>query len=120
MIDLPLFLAGLMGAAGVGLAAVAAHGAPGAGLDGAAHLLLFHALAVMAATSLIDGGRLWPGPAQLARAGWIVGASLFSISITLRAFASVHFFPMAAPTGGSILIGSWLVFAVSAAGPRRN
>jgi hypothetical protein len=37
-----IVLAGLMGAGGVILAAVGAHATPGAGLDSAAYMLLFH------------------------------------------------------------------------------
>jgi uncharacterized membrane protein YgdD (TMEM256/DUF423 family) len=44
-----LILAGLMGAAGVVLAAAGAHAAPTAGLDSAAYLLLFHATAILGA-----------------------------------------------------------------------
>ena len=47
MTSILLLLAGLMGAGGVALAAAAAHGAPGVGLDSAAYLLLMHAVAVL-------------------------------------------------------------------------
>jgi uncharacterized membrane protein YgdD (TMEM256/DUF423 family) len=40
-------LAGLMGAAGIALAAASAHAAPGAGLDSAASMQLFHAAALV-------------------------------------------------------------------------
>jgi hypothetical protein len=49
MISTLIILASLMGAGGVVLAAAAAHAAPGAGLDSAAYLLLFHALAILGA-----------------------------------------------------------------------
>ena len=42
---------GLMGAAGVMLTAAAAHAAPGAGLDSAGQILLFHAAAVLGGPS---------------------------------------------------------------------
>ena len=51
-----LILAGLMGAAGVILAAAGAHAAPTAGLDSAAYLLLFHATAVLGASALAQQG----------------------------------------------------------------
>ena len=109
-----LVLAGLMGACGVVLAAVAAHGKPGAGLDNAALMLLMHALAIIGATALTVGGRLWHPAGLLARLGWVAGAVLFAGDIALRASTGHRFFPMAAPTGGSLLILSWLVFVVAA------
>lgn len=113
MKSLPIIVAGLMGATGVALAALAAHARPGAGLDSASHLLLFHAAAVMAATSLADNGRLCSWPAAFAKAGWIIGAVLFAGDITLRAFTAHRLFPMAAPSGGTILIVAWLALSVS-------
>jgi uncharacterized membrane protein YgdD (TMEM256/DUF423 family) len=111
---LPLALAGIMGAAGVVLAAVGAHGKPGAGLDSAAHLLLFHAVAVLAALALLDAGRLARLAALLAVAGWVLGATLFAGDVALRAFTGHRLFPMAAPTGGMILIAAWLALTVAA------
>ena len=117
--SLPLVVAGLMGAAGVVLAAASAHVAPAAGLGSAAQMLLVHALAVIGATAVLDGGHLWRPLAGIARAGWIVGALLFAGDIALRAFTSHRLFPMAAPAGGTILIASWLAFAAAAAAGRR-
>jgi uncharacterized membrane protein YgdD (TMEM256/DUF423 family) len=37
----------------------------------------------------------------------------------LRQYAGHALFPMAAPTGGTLLIASWVALAVSAAWPRR-
>ena len=53
-----IVLAGLMGASGIILAAAAAHTAPGAGLDSAAYMLLFHATAVLSGTVLLQQGLL--------------------------------------------------------------
>jgi len=49
---LPLFpiIAGVFGAAGIALAAAGAHATPRAGLESAANILLFHALAILAGT----------------------------------------------------------------------
>ncbi|MFV0294763.1 MAG: DUF423 domain-containing protein, partial [Hyphomicrobiaceae bacterium] len=104
-----LAIAGVMGAAGVILAAAGAHAAPGAGLESAAYMLLFHAAAVLAAAALVDGGRLWRVAALVAMAGRLVGAGLFAGDLALRAFAGHRLFPMAAPTGGMILIAAWLM-----------
>ena len=114
-----LVLAGLMGAAGVVLSAVAAHGKPGAGLDSAALMLLLHAVTLVGATALADSGRLWRPAGLLARIGWVVGALLFAGDIALRAWTGLRLFPMAAPTGGVLLILSWLIFVVAAVSRRR-
>jgi uncharacterized membrane protein YgdD (TMEM256/DUF423 family) len=108
-------LAGLMGAAGIALAAVGAHAAPGAGLDGAAYMLLFHAAAVLGGTALMQQGALWRPLALVVLAAWIVGAALFSGDIALRAFTGHRLFPYAAPSGGMILIAAWLGLIVAAA-----
>jgi uncharacterized membrane protein YgdD (TMEM256/DUF423 family) len=111
-----LVLACLMGACGVALAAAAAHGAPGAGLDSAAYLLLFHAVAALSAASLADHGLLWRPLGLVAIAGFVAGGSLFAGDVAMRAFAGHRLFPMAAPTGGTLLILSWLILAAAVVG----
>jgi uncharacterized membrane protein YgdD (TMEM256/DUF423 family) len=115
MTSLPMVLAGLMGASGVLLAALAAHAQPGSGLDSAAHMLLFHALAVVGSSALSESGRLRRNFAHVAIAGWLLGGTLFAGDIAMRAFLGHRLFPMAAPVGGGLLIASWLVFALAAA-----
>jgi uncharacterized membrane protein YgdD (TMEM256/DUF423 family) len=111
MISTLLVLASLMGAVGVVLAAAAAHAAPSAGLDSAAYLLLFHAVAVLGAAALTTQGLLWSPAALAAMTGFVLGGALFAADVSMRAFAGHRLFPMAAPTGGTILIISWLVLA---------
>ena len=111
-----LALAGLMGAAGIMLAAAVAHAAPGAGLEGAASMLLFHAVAIVGGAALVQQGMLWRPLSFVVLAAWVVGAVLFSSDIALRAFAGHRLFPMAAPSGGIILILSWLGFVAAAIG----
>ena len=111
-----LILAALFGACGIVLAAAAAHSAPGAGLDNAAYLLLFHAAAVLGGAALAQQGLLWRPLAWLALAAWLLGAALFAGDIALRAFAGHRLFPMAAPSGGIILIIGWLALAAAAIG----
>jgi uncharacterized membrane protein YgdD (TMEM256/DUF423 family) len=106
--------AGLMGAAGVILLAAGAHAAPGAGLDGAGQMLLFHAAAVIGAASALHQGLLFRPLAIAVATGLIVGAVLFSGDIAMRAFAGHRLFPYAAPSGGFVLIASWLGLAVAA------
>lgn len=115
-IPILVLLAGLMGAGGVMLAAAGAHAAPGAGLEAAAYMLLFHAAAVLGGAALIEKSVL-PRPLALAAlAAWILGAVLFSGDIALRAFAGHRLFPLAAPSGGIILIVGWLILAAAAIG----
>ena len=109
-----IVLAGLMGAGGVVVAAAAAHAAPGAGLESAAYMLLFHAAALLGGAALLGQVSLWRPLAVAALAGWALGGSLFSGDIVMRAFAGHRLFPMAAPAGGTILIAAWLALAVAA------
>jgi uncharacterized membrane protein YgdD (TMEM256/DUF423 family) len=107
-------LAGLMGASGVILGAVGAHVAPGAGLDSAAYMLLFHAAAILGATAVLHQGLLWRPPVVIALVAWVLGSVLFSGDIALRALAGQWLFPMAAPSGGTLLIGGWALLAIAA------
>jgi uncharacterized membrane protein YgdD (TMEM256/DUF423 family) len=109
-------LAGLIGAAGVILAAAGAHAAPHAGLDSAAYLLLFHAAAVLGGAALTQQGLLWRPLALAVLIAWIAGAALFSSDVALRAFAGHRLFAMAAPTGGVILIAAWVGLFAAAIG----
>jgi uncharacterized membrane protein YgdD (TMEM256/DUF423 family) len=120
-LTIAIVLAGLMGAGGIMLAAAGAHAASGAGLDGAGYMLLFHAAAVLGGAALLQQGLLWRPLLLIALAGWVLGAALFSGDIALRAFAGHRLFPMAAPTGGIILIAAWLALAAAAlAAPPRS
>ena len=111
-----LLVAGLMGAAGIMLAAAGAHVAPGTGLDSAAYLLLFHAVAIIGGAALTQQGLLWRPLALAVFAAWALGALLFSGDVALRAFAGHRLFPMAAPTGGMIMIAAWLGFVAAVIG----
>jgi uncharacterized membrane protein YgdD (TMEM256/DUF423 family) len=110
-----VIIAGLMGAAGVALLAAAAHAAPGAGLDSAGQILLFHAAALLGGVAALSQGILVRPLATIALAAFVLGAALFSGDIALRAFAGQRLFPYAAPTGGSILILAWLLVAAAGA-----
>ncbi|MDR3466658.1 MAG: DUF423 domain-containing protein [Xanthobacteraceae bacterium] len=111
-------LAGLMGAAGVVLAALSAHGADAARLVPASSMLLFHAPAVLAAVLLIERGLVARRTALVAVCGMVAGAALFALDLTLRQFAGHSLFPMAAPTGGTLMILSWLALSLAAVLPR--
>ena len=112
-------LAGLMGAAGVALAAASAHQADASRLASASSMLLFHASAVIGA-ALLTGHRIARRSLGLtATFGFVVGATLFAGDLAMRQYAGHGLFTMAAPTGGTLLILSWLVLAIAALWPRR-
>ena len=108
-----LLAAALMGASGVIFAAAAAHGSAGSGLDAASHMLLAHAVAIMAGSGLSERGLLARSLGRLALLGWTLGACLFAADIAMRALAGSRLFAMAAPVGGTLLIVSWLVMATA-------
>ncbi len=104
-------VAGLYGAAGVVLAAVGAHAGAGPNVTTAADFLLFHAAALVGATAHAGprGGR----GVLLAASAWALGAFLFSGELALHALAGVSPLPLAAPTGGVVLIVGWLIAAIA-------
>lgn len=115
-----IVVAGLYGAAGVASAAAAAHLADASRLASASSMLLFHASAIAVAVLLSDRGIAHRVPGLAAAIGFAAGTALFAGDLSLRQFAGHALFPYAAPTGGSILIGSWLVLALAALWPRRR
>ena len=115
-----IILAGIMGADGVILAALSAHLPDATRLGSASSMLLFHAAAVLGTVALAERGVIQLGIGLLAASGFVVAAALFATDLTLRQFADHSLFPMAAPTGGTLLILSWLALAVAAAWPRRE
>jgi uncharacterized membrane protein YgdD (TMEM256/DUF423 family) len=50
---------------------------------------------------------------MLAIIGLEAGSILFAADMAMHAFAAKALFPMAAPTGGSLVIVSWLVAALA-------
>jgi uncharacterized membrane protein YgdD (TMEM256/DUF423 family) len=111
--------AGLMGASGVALAAMAAHLPDATRLGTASSMLLFHAAATLGAVALSERHILQPRIGLIAALGFVAGTTLFAGDLALRQFAGHSLFPMAAPSGGTLLIASWLVVTVAAAWPRR-
>jgi uncharacterized membrane protein YgdD (TMEM256/DUF423 family) len=111
--------AGLMGASGVALAAMAAHLPDATRLGTASSMLLFHAAATLGAVALSERHILQPRIGLIAALGFVAGSALFAGDLALRQFAGHSLFPMAAPSGGTVLIASWLVVTVAAAWPRR-
>ena len=104
-------LAGLCGAAGVGLSAAAAH-AGGGNLATAAAMLLAHAPALLAiGLSIRTTGNRLLGAGALVLA---LGLLLFCGDLLARHYLGGRLFPMAAPAGGIALIAGWLLVAASA------
>src|SRR5689334_24566294 len=119
MSRLLIALAGLMGAAGVALAATAAHGSDASRLATASAMLLFHATAILATTALLARGLLHGGIGLTAAFGFVIGAALFAGDLSLRQYAGHALFPMAAPTGGTVMIAGWLAVTLAAVVARK-
>jgi uncharacterized membrane protein YgdD (TMEM256/DUF423 family) len=115
-----VILAGVMGADGVMLAAAAAHQPDATRLASASSMLLFHAIAVLATVALVERGVIHLRIGITAAFGFVIAATLFAGDLTMRQYAGHSLFPMAAPTGGTLMIVSWLLLAVSAAWPRQK
>jgi uncharacterized membrane protein YgdD (TMEM256/DUF423 family) len=115
-----IILAGILGADGVILAAASAHQPDAARLASASSMLLFHATAVLAVVALTERGVIHVRIGIAAAWGFVVAAALFAGDLTLRQYAGHSLFPFAAPTGGTLLIVSWLALAVAAAWPRQG
>jgi uncharacterized membrane protein YgdD (TMEM256/DUF423 family) len=115
-----IFLAAMMGAGGVILAAASAHQADAGRLGSASSMLLFHATAVLGAVALSERGMIRARIGIMAASGFVIAAALFATDLTLRQYAGRSLFPFAAPTGGTLLILSWLLLALAAAWPRRS
>ena len=114
-----IVLAAIMGADGVMLSAASAHGADASRLASASSMLLFHATAVLGAVALAERGVIHARIGIVAAFGFAISASLFAGDLTLRQYAGHALFPMVAPTGGTLLILSWLTLGLAAAWRRR-
>jgi len=105
--------AGLMGAAGVVLAAASAHLPDATRLASASTMLLLHAPAALAALLLIERGMAQRHLAAAAAAGLAAGASLFAGDLAARQYFGAGLFAMAAPSGGTLMIAGWLLLGLS-------
>ena len=106
-------LAALMGAAGVALAALSTHADGGEFGRTAAQFLSLHAAALLGLSAHARNAELGGARAMLiAGAALALGTVLFSGDLTMLAFAHARLFPFAAPTGGSLMILSWIALAI--------
>ena len=115
-----IVLAAVMGADGIMLAAASAHQPDATRLASASSMLLFHALAVLAAVALAERGVIHTRIGLAAAWGFVIASALFAGDLTMRQYAGHGLFPMAAPTGGTLLIVSWIMLAVAAAWPKQG
>jgi uncharacterized membrane protein YgdD (TMEM256/DUF423 family) len=107
-----ILVAGLCGAAGVALSAVAAHGGA-ANTATAATFLVVHAPAL-----LVIGMIVFNNIMRWAALVLLLGLTLFAGDLVTRDFTDDRLFAMAAPVGGSLMILGWLGIALSALFPR--
>ena len=113
-------LAAVAGGLGVAASAAAAHTSGGETLRTAAQFLLFHAPAILALTGLAAAGLTRGALTRLAAAALLIGLVLFSGDLALRALTGTPLFPMAAPSGGVVLMAGWLLAAVAVLIPTRR
>ena len=116
--DYLALLAALMGAGGVALAAASTHAAGGDFGRTAAQFLILHAAALLGVSASARAAT--PRRTRrvlLAGAALALGTLLFSADLAMRAFAGARLFPFAAPTGGSLMIASWIALAAVLALP---
>jgi uncharacterized membrane protein YgdD (TMEM256/DUF423 family) len=109
-------ISALQGAAGVSLAAAAAHVDASPFLATASQFLMIHAAAGVGLASLVRTtpkreGRWLAGIALAMQ----TGVTLFSGDLAARVFLTGKLFPLAAPVGGGLTILSWCAFAAWAA-----
>ncbi len=104
-----LLVGGLVGAAGVALSAAAAH-AGGGNVGIAANFLLFHAPLLVAVGLPGQSGKMLRVAALIV----LIGLLVFTGDLLARDYLGDRLFPMAAPTGGTLMILGWLMVAASA------
>jgi uncharacterized membrane protein YgdD (TMEM256/DUF423 family) len=106
-------LAGIAGALGVALAAASAHLTSDPRLEKAAFFLLFHAASALGSCALALAAPARPRWFIVAAACLLGGSLLFAGDLSLRTLAGAKLFPMAAPIGGLVLIGGWILTAAA-------
>lgn len=108
-------IAALQGAAGVSLAAMAAHVDASPLLATASQFLMIHAAAGVGLAALLTAALPFSGILAGAALALQAGVSLFSADLAARVFLGGKLFAFAAPMGGGLTILSWLGVALWAA-----
>lgn len=114
-------VAALQGAAGVALAAAAAHVDANPLVGTASQFLTIHAGAGLALSALTRTAPAFPRILAGAAFALQAGVTLFSADLAARVYLGGKLFPFAAPIGGSLTILAWLALALwGAAGIARR
>lgn len=112
MAQLFVIFAGLYGALGVAFAAIAAHGGAATTLGSASQMLLFHAPALLALglyMRTVNAGLVLPAGGGAI----LLGAGLFAADLAMRHYRGHGLFPMAAPSGGTLMLLGWSLIVVA-------
>jgi uncharacterized membrane protein YgdD (TMEM256/DUF423 family) len=105
----------LYAAAGVALMAAAAHLPVGdTRIDTAALFLFAQGPAIIAASAARAAGLIHAAASRWALSAVILGVALFSGDLGLKGARIGALFPMAAPAGGVLMIGGWVLLVISA------
>ena len=108
-----IVLAGLLGASGVSMAALAAHVSDSTALRAAAEMAMVHAAAGIGLTAFsMHTSRA--GTWTFVAGALLVGAALFSGTVALGVLADFRPLPVLAPIGGVLTILSWIAVALLA------
>lgn len=111
--------AGLAGLLGVAASAAAAHTTGGVNLETAGRYLLLHAAALVGVAALTGAGLVHPTLGRVAGSALVLGLLFFAGDLSFRGLRGHGLAPMAAPTGGIMLMIGWGLLAVAAlVGPR--
>jgi uncharacterized membrane protein YgdD (TMEM256/DUF423 family) len=111
--DILSAVAALMGAGGVALAAAATHAGGGEFGRTASEFLILHAAALMGVCAAARAAALRRARGLLISGSALAaGTLLFGADLAMRGFAGTKLFPFAAPTGGTLMILSWLALAI--------
>lgn len=109
---LAIILGGVCGASGVALMALSAHADTTGLMRTAAEMLLFHAPAFLGLAALAQIKRIALLPIALVLLA--LGLALFCGDLLVRVQFEQRLFPMAAPSGGVLMILGWVAVALSA------
>ena len=107
-------LGAVAGCLGVALSAAAAHVTGGGTLDTSARFLLAHAPALIALAGTAAACLVHRRIALVSGALLAIGLALFSGDLAIRGLGAASPFPMAAPTGGILLMAGWAMAAAAA------
>jgi uncharacterized membrane protein YgdD (TMEM256/DUF423 family) len=113
MSQLFVIAAGLYGALGVAFAAIAAHTGAGPTLGAASQMMLFHASALLTLGLYGRAAGSLGFVLQGAGLAILLGVALFAGDLTMRQYRGHALFPMAAPSGGTLMIIGWALVLVA-------